>query len=151
MRGCSGETPHRSRAPRWGARGEGPAPRGQHQPFRRPADTQTPPPLVHAELDAGEGAYGVHEQQRRMLRGIQRPAHSGDVAGDPGGSLVMTGEHALDLVSLVGLEYLLVTAERHALAPFDIENVHVIAETLSHIDPKMAELAKTRRKDLFTR
>ena len=63
----------------------------------------------------------------------------------------MAGEHTLDLVSLVGPENLLVTAERHALAPFDIQNLHVVAETLRHIDPKMAELAKARRKDLVTR
>jgi len=113
-----------------------PSPAGSIRPFLRAADSQIDPPLVHAEIDARQGADSVHEQQRRMLRLIQSPAHSGDVAGDPGGSLVMAGEHTLDLVSLVGPEYLLVTVQRHALAPFDIENLHLIAETLRHIDQR---------------
>jgi len=58
-----------------------------------------------------------------MLRGIQRPAHSGDVAVTPVAVSFMAGEHTLDLMALVGPENLPRNGRRaHALAPFDIEN-----------------------------
>ena len=83
-----------------------------------------------------------------MLGRIQRLAHPGDIAGDSGGSLVMAGEHSLDLVLLVRFQRLLGTLERHALAPLDILDFHVVSEPLRHVDPQMAELSEARGQHL---
>jgi hypothetical protein len=83
--------------------------------------------------------------------GIEHPAHAGDVAGDPRGSLVVAGQYPLDPVPLVGAENLLVAPERHALAPIDIEHLDLVAETLRHVDPQMAELPEARGQDPVAR
>jgi len=62
-----------------------------------------------------------------MVRGIQSPAYSGDVAGYSRSGFVVAGQDALDLVALVGPENFLITAQRHAFAPFNFNDVHVEA------------------------
>ena len=63
----------------------------------------------------------------------------------------MAGQHALDLVSRVGSENFRVAVQRHAFAPFDLDDLDLVAEALRHVDPKMAELAEARGKYLVAR
>ena len=86
-----------------------------------------------------------------MFGGVHRLAHTGDVAGDPGGGFILAGQHGLDLVLLVRPQYLLVALERHALAPLDLDDFHVVAEPLRHVDPQVTELPEARGKHLVAR
>ena len=83
-----------------------------------------------------------------MLGVVERLAHAGNVAGDAGRGLVVRGEHGLDLVVLIGGEDLGVLLDRHALAPLLVENLHVEAETLGHVDPQQRELAEAAHQNL---
>src|SRR5579864_4593671 len=86
-----------------------------------------------------------------MACGIERAAHAGDVAGGAGRGLVVTGEHALDLVALVGAQDLRVTLERHSFAPFDLQHLDLEAEALRHVDPQMRELTEAGGEDPVAR
>src|SRR5579862_3407453 len=130
---------------------ENPESRRQHQSLLRARHGEVDAPLVHAKVDAGKRAHRVDVQQRRMTRVIHQSAHSGDVAGDAGRGLVLAGEHRLDLVPLVGAQYLLIALERHPLAPLHIEYLDVITEALRHIDPQVAELPEARGQYLVAR
>src|SRR5579864_6035154 len=79
--------------------------------------------------------------------GIERAAHAGDVAGDTGRGLVVTGEHALDLVVFIGAQNLCVTLQRHSFAPLDLQSLDLEAEALRHVDPQMRELTEAGGED----
>ena len=112
----------------------------EHQALLRPGDGEVDAPLVHAEVDAPDRAHPVDHEQRRMLGVVQRLAHARHVAGDTGGGLVVGEEHRLDLVPLVRREGRVVPLDRRALTPLGVEDVHLEAEPLGHVDPQMTEL-----------
>ena len=77
---------------------------GKHESLLRAADADVDAPLVHAKIDAGQCAHGIHEEQRRMLDAVHRLAKGGDIAGDAGGGFVLAHQDGFDLVLLIGAE-----------------------------------------------
>ena len=58
----------------------------------------------------------------------------------------MAGEHALDPVVLVRLQYLFIAVDRDPFAPLGLQYLNVISQALRHDDPQMAELPEARRE-----
>ena len=123
---------------------------GQHEPLLRAADADIHAPVVHAEINAGQSADRIDEQQRRMPRGIECLADRGHVAGDAGGGLVLADQHGLDRVRLVGLERRLIAIRRRAFTPFDLEHLDLEPETAAHVDPEITELTEVRGQHAVT-
>jgi hypothetical protein len=86
--------------------------------------------------------HAVDEQQRRVLRRIERLAYAGDVAGHARRRLVVRGEHGLDLARSVLGEDVGILLERHARAPLLVAQHDLEAQALGHIDPEQRELAE---------
>ena len=86
-----------------------------------------------------------------MAELVHHLAQPFDVAGYPGGGLVMTGENSLDLVSAVAAQNVFRPLQGHPLTPLDLLDLDIEAQALSHVDPKVAELAKARRQHLVPR
>jgi hypothetical protein len=72
-----------------------------------------------------------------MLGGIDGGAHRGDIAGDPGGGLVVAGQNGLDAVVGVGLEDALVLGGRYLLAPCAFDGVDIQALVAAQLDPAL--------------
>ena len=117
------------------------------KPFWDPLTAISTPPLLHAEVDTGDRADAVDEEQRRVAQLVQEGAHRGDVAGDTGGGLVVANQHRLDRVGLVGLEMARVVSQRDAFAPRPVDRLDPQTVTLAEVDPEVRELAESGRQN----
>ena len=123
-----------------GHAGEGHA-GGQHQPLLAAAHHHVDAPFVHPQVDAGQRGDGVHQQQRRVLRRVQRRAHLVQRQEHAGGGLVVDGADRLDLMRRVGFEQGLQRGHVDAHAPVAPKGAHVQPEVQRHAAPRLGEIA----------
>jgi hypothetical protein len=93
-------------------------------------------------------AHAIDEEECRMMRVIERMAHTGDITCDTRRRLIVGDEHGLDLVMMVGLEVGGKDIYRHAFTPGHVDHLDLEAQTDAHIDPQMRELAEARGENL---
>ncbi|KAF1036862.1 MAG: hypothetical protein GAK34_03270 [Delftia tsuruhatensis] len=89
----------------------------QHQALLRAADGHVHAPFVMAVVGAGQARDGVHQQQGRVARRVDGPAHGGDVRGHARGGLVVHHAHGADPALRVLAQPRLDQAGLHAMAP----------------------------------
>ena len=123
----------------------------QHEALLRAGHGHVYLPLVHAEINAGDGADAVDHQQRRVLGPVHGAAQACDVAGDAGRGFVVAGQYRLDLMFLVAPQDLLELLDRHAFAPGRLHQFHVHAHALGQVRPQMGELPETGGQDAVAR
>ena len=73
--------------------------RRHHEALLRARDADVHAPFVHAEVDGGERAHGIDEEQGRVVCLVHGAAHGGNIAGDAGGRLIVSDEHGLVAVA----------------------------------------------------
>ena len=125
-----------------------PRPRGAQQALLAAGDGKVDAPVIHPEIERGDGTDAIDEEKRVVEARIERPAHGGDVGGDAGRGLVVGDEDGLDLVLRVGPETPLEFGHRHARAPGHVDHLHVEAEAFGHLHPQRRELAEAGHQDL---
>ena len=124
--------------------------RRHHEALLRARDADVHAPLVHAEVDGGERAHRVDEEERGVVRGIHRAAHGGHVARHAGRGFIVRHQHGLVAVGGVGLQLVGENLDRDALAPRNVDDVHLEAHPLAHVDPEQRELAEARDQHLVS-
>ena len=117
-----------ARADRPLARGQDREARREHEALLGAGQGDVHPPLVEPEVDRRQGRDDVDEEERRVARLVEGPAHRRDVARHPRRGLVVDDEDRADLVGRVGAEPLGHAGRRRALAIGHLEAVHLDAE-----------------------
>ena len=101
----------------------------QHQTLLAAADHDVDAPLVHPEVDAGQRADRIDDQQRVVAGGVHRLADGGDVARHARRRLVVDDHHrAIRIGRAVRLQPLLDVVGGDRLAPAQLDLVDLEAE-----------------------
>ena len=107
--------------------------------------------IIHAEIDAGDGADAVYVEHRRMRGSIYRAPYRRNIACDPCGGLVVNDQHAFDRMRAICPQCILDALRRGAGSPLLILHHDIETDALRKIDPEVAELAEARSQHFVPR
>src|SRR5438477_4904645 len=133
---------------RWRKRCRG---RPEASALLRSGDGQIDAPIIHAKIDAGNGADAVYVEHRRMRGSIDRAPYRRNIACHPCRGLVVNDQHAFDRVRAVRPQRFLDTLWRGAGPPFLVLHHDIETDALRKIDPEVAELAKAGSQHFVAR
>lgn len=123
----------------------------QHQSFLRSRDGQIDAPIIHAEIDAGDGADAVYVEHRGMRGSIDRAPYRRNIACDACGGLVVNDQHAFDRVRAICPQRFLDPVWRGPRSPFFVLHDDVETDALRKVDPQVAELTEARCQHFISR